>query len=121
MLMHRRPLHKHHGGLWEFPGGKVEAGENPGNALVRELAEELGIAVEPQHLHPAAFAETGATAPEGAIVILLYTLTAWSGDPAAQEAGADAEWFTAEEIGLLSRPPLDVALCQLVFGGADST
>ena len=41
-LMHRRPADKHHGGLWEFPGGKVETGETPRNALVRETEEELG-------------------------------------------------------------------------------
>ena len=42
-LMHRRPADKHHGGLWEFPGGKVETGETPRNALVREIEEELGL------------------------------------------------------------------------------
>ena len=45
-LMHRRPLHKHHGGLWEFPGGKLAAGETPEAALIRELREELAIEVE---------------------------------------------------------------------------
>ena len=44
-LMHRRPDHKHHGGLWEFPGGKVESGEDPEEALVREIREELGVEI----------------------------------------------------------------------------
>ena len=120
MLMHRRPLHKQHGGLWEFPGGKVEAGESPGNALIRELAEELGIGVEARNLHPVAFAEDGPGAPSRGIVILLYTLATWTGDPVAQEAGAQTGWFTAPEIARLARPPLDVALCRLLFGSADS-
>ena len=51
-LMHRRPADKHHGGLWEFPGGKVETGETPRNALVREIEEELGLVIEPAANQP---------------------------------------------------------------------
>lgn len=114
-LMHRRPLHKHHGGLWEFPGGKVEPGEMPTNALVRELAEELGVRVNPAKLIPASFAETPPADGNRGIVILLYTLSEWTGEPMALDAGAAIDWFTPREIAGLALPPLDRQLCRMVF------
>ena len=114
-LMHRRPAHKQHGGLWEFPGGKVEAGENPANALVRELHEELGIAVTAESLAPAAFAQTPPDHGGVAIVILLYTVTRWVGDPRALEPGAGLAWLLPGELATLNRPPLDVALTNILF------
>jgi len=113
-LMHRRPADKHHGGLWEFPGGKVEPGEMPDAALVREIREELGIAVDRAALAPAAFAQGPAGGAGPAIVILLYTAKRWRGEPAALEGG-EVAWFAAGEIAMLDRPPLDVALCDRLF------
>lgn len=109
-LMHLRPAHKQHGRMWEFPGGKVEPREIPRNALVREIAEELGIELEQASLIPAAFAE------DSKIVILLYTATGWSGEPCALDAGAQIGWFEPAEIEALPRPPLDIALCAQLFG-----
>ena len=108
-LMHRRPEHKHHGGLWEFPGGKVESHETPANALVREIEEELGIAIRADQLVPAGFAQEGESERERPIVILLYTCRQWDGSPQALEGGAIG-WFTAQEVHALDRPPLDIAL-----------
>ena len=115
VLMHRRPLHKDHGGLWEFPGGKVEADEIPRKALLRELAEELAISVDEDDLRPAAFAEEREQGGRKGIVILLYSVGAWSGDPVAQEEGAEVGWFLPDDLSRLARPPLDVLLCQRVF------
>ena len=84
-LMHRRPAHKHHGGLWEFPGGKVESGETPRAALVREVNEELGLTLAAPCLQPAAFAETPGERGEAGIVILLYSAPAPGAEPRALE------------------------------------
>ena len=114
-LMHRRPSHKQHGGLWEFPGGKVEVGETSVNALIRELREELGIDLSGFEVTPAAFAETRVGDGRDGTVILLYTIAAWPGEPAALEEGAELDWFTPEEICALERPPLDIELCDRIF------
>jgi 8-oxo-dGTP diphosphatase len=108
-------MHKHHGGLWEFPGGKVEPAETPARALLRELTEELGVAIEEGDLRPLAFAEASPESGHRAIVILLYRVTRWAGEPRALEEGAAIGWFLPEEVGRLDRPPLDVALCRLIF------
>ncbi|WP_345719750.1 (deoxy)nucleoside triphosphate pyrophosphohydrolase [Qipengyuania polymorpha] len=113
-LMHRRPDEKHHGGLWEFPGGKVETGENPPSALVREIREELGIVIDSRFLEPAGFAQEPAGARPAPIVILLYTCREWQGEPQALEGGA-VGWFTVREAGELDKPPLDIALAATLF------
>lgn len=113
-LMHQRPVGKHHAGLWEFPGGKVEAYEMPGESLVRELEEELGISCRSSDCTPAGFAEGGATVNAQALVILLYTVSVWQGEPQSLEGGA-VGWFTPDEVLALPKPPLDVMLAQRLF------
>lgn len=108
-LMHRRLAGTQHGGLWEFPGGKVEPSEMPIESLIRELHEELGITCHSAACQPVAFAEQPRTAVGPAIVILLYTVTGWEGEPAALE-GEAVGWFTPEEVFALAKPPLDVVL-----------
>lgn len=118
-LMHRRPLQKAHGGLWEFPGGKVEHAEIPVESLIRELHEELGITVKAHNCHPAGFAEEGRNSGESPIVILLYTVTQWEGEPRAMEGqddGGAVGWFTPEAIAALEKPPLDERLAAQLFG-----
>ena len=116
-LLQRRPLEKHHGGLWEFPGGKVEPGENPRKALVRELYEELTVAVDPGAVQPLLFAEEAPARDRPGIVILLYRVSAWQGKPVA-EAGADIGWFRLAEAGRLPMPPLDTVLLESLRSGA---
>jgi 8-oxo-dGTP diphosphatase len=109
-------LEKDHGGLWEFPGGKVEDTEFPVKALIRELREELGIAVRETDCWPSAFAESGVRIEAAPIVILLYTIACWEGTPAALEGG-EVRWFTAAEVRSLAKPPLDCDLAAQLFGG----
>lgn len=111
-LLHRRPPGKHHGGLWEFPGGKVEQGEMPGKALIRELSEELGIEVESCDLKPFTFAESDRDGSTAGLVIALYTVTKWRGEPRALDDGADIAWYGLEELPRLSKPPLDIVLAR---------
>ncbi|MEL6877652.1 MAG: (deoxy)nucleoside triphosphate pyrophosphohydrolase [Pseudomonadota bacterium] len=113
-LMHKRPLEKHHGGLWEFPGGKVELTENPRDAVIRELREELGISVLAQDCIAAGFAQEDEAIREKPIVILLYTIAKWEGVPTALEGGS-VGWFTPQEIDSLAKPPLDIALARQLF------
>ncbi len=114
VLMHQRPLAKHHGGLWEFPGGKVENGESPEAALARELAEELGIAVDSRDLERVAFATGPLERGDGALVILLYSCRKWQGDPRAIEGEAIA-WLDPRACNALDLAPLDrVLLADLV-------
>lgn len=110
ILMQRRPLGKHHGGLWEFPGGKVEAVETPRAALCRELHEELGIHVSEQNCQPVSFADTCGEDIRPAVTILLYLIEQWDGDAQALEGGA-LGWYALDEINQLPMPPLDVDLC----------
>jgi 8-oxo-dGTP diphosphatase len=113
-LMHRRPAHKQHGGLWEFPGGKVEPYETPAESLIRELDEELGITVDPGALVPSVFAQDKGDSRIHPIVILLYIVRNWEGEPRAIE-GEGIGWFTPAEILELEKPPLDVALAESLF------
>ena len=123
ICLQRRPAAKMHGGLWEFPGGKIEPGETPESALIREIAEELGITLDPANLVPAAFAGDGGDRTTGkpAVVILLYSCREWAGEPEAIEAEA-AAWFAPHEISALAMPPLDYplaeALIRLLAAGA---
>lgn len=110
-LMQRRPLAKHHGGLWEFPGGKVEHGETQQEALVRELEEELAIRAEQTGMKIAARAAEPPSGAAQGVVITLYTVLAWTGQP-RPEPGAELEWFHRDDIHGLAMPPLDAALLQ---------
>ncbi len=113
-LMQRRPFHKHHGGLWEFPGGKVEGSESPENALIREIIEELGVRLDPQQFAYVCSASGPGAAANSEIVISLYTTQVWQGSPLALEGG-ELGWFTAQDIIELEKPPIDAVLARQLF------
>jgi 8-oxo-dGTP diphosphatase len=108
-LLQKRPPGKRHGGLWEFPGGKVEPGETPLEALVREVNEELTITLVDCREHPVGRSEIEAGEGEPAIVITLYRIELWQGSP-RPEPGAEIGWFASGEVDRLPLPPLDRAL-----------
>jgi len=103
LLLQRRLAGKHHGGLWEFPGGKVEGGETPRAALVREIAEELDIVLECDDLRPSLLEEEGGEMP---VVLMLYTCARWSGDVRACQ-GQQWGWFRPDEAASLALAPMD--------------
>ena len=114
VLLARRPDGKHHGGLWEFPGGKVENGEIPRAALVREIAEELGLALEPDRLQPAHFAEEMQARQ---LVLFLYTSDQGVGEPVARD-GQAWDWFTLADAARLPLAPMDARLLAKLAAGA---
>jgi 8-oxo-dGTP diphosphatase len=107
VLVQQRPPGKQMGGLWEFPGGKVEPGETPEAALVRELDEELGIVVDIATLRPVAFSTHPANGRN--LILLLYMIRAWQGVPRAIEATA-LRWSMPAALRALPMPPADLPL-----------
>lgn len=100
ILLAQRPAHKHQGGKWEFPGGKVEPAEIPITALHRELHEELGIAV--QQAQP--LIKVRHVYPERAVLLDVWEVTAFTGEPHGRE-GQPVAWFAAEQLPTLEFPP----------------
>jgi 8-oxo-dGTP diphosphatase len=108
-LLQKRGPGGRHAGLWEFPGGKVEPGEIPEKALIREIDEELGVALDAASL---AFFGTAREESDGefpAIVMSLYTSGDFTGYPRGIQ-GQEWGWFTLAEAARLPLPPVDVEL-----------
>tara|TARA_R110000782_G_scaffold78276_5_gene155126 strand:+ start:3436 stop:3861 length:426 start_codon:yes stop_codon:yes gene_type:complete len=107
VLLQQRPEGKPMAGLWEFPGGKVEPGETPQAALIRELEEELGIATWESCLAPATFASE--PLGERDLLLLLYVCRKWQGMPQPRHASA-LKWVRPAEMFALPMPPADLPM-----------
>lgn len=118
VLVQQRPAGTAMAGLWEFPGGKVEPGETPEAALVRELAEELGIVVSAQALTPIAFASAPLDGKH--LLLLLYRCAAWGGVPRPLAAAA-LRWCAPAALRDLAMPPADLPFIAVLEAAASAT
>lgn len=107
VLVTQRPEGKSLAGLWEFPGGKLEAGERPEPALIRELSEELGIEVKEACLAPLTFASYAY--PEFHLLMPLYICRRWEGVVSSRE-GQGLKWVRPGKLRELAMPPADEPL-----------
>ena len=107
ILLAERPAGKSMAGLWEFPGGKIEAGERPEETLIRELKEELGIVVKEPCLAPLTFASHAY--PDFHLLMPLYVCRRWEGTVVAQE-GQQLKWVRPNKLRDYPMPPADEPL-----------
>jgi 8-oxo-dGTP diphosphatase len=107
VLLAQRPAGKPMAGLWEFPGGKIEAGERPEQTLIRELKEELGIVVKEDCLAPLTFASHAY--PDFHLLMPLYVCRRWEGTVTATE-GQQLAWVKPNRLRDYEMPPADVPL-----------
>ncbi|MGJ3259560.1 MAG: (deoxy)nucleoside triphosphate pyrophosphohydrolase [Rhodospirillales bacterium] len=111
VLIAKRPEGKAMAGLWEFPGGKVAAGELPETALVRELKEELGLDITESCLAPFTFASHAYA--DFHLLMPLYLCRIWKGQPAPLE-GQELKWVPPVRLGDYPMPPADKPLVALL-------
>jgi 8-oxo-dGTP diphosphatase len=111
VLLAQRPAGKSMAGLWEFPGGKVEAGETPERALIRELKEELGIDTWTSCLAPLTFASH--SYDDFHLLMPLFACRRWSGTPQPQE-GQSLAWVRARDLRDYPMPPADIPLIPIL-------
>jgi 8-oxo-dGTP diphosphatase len=117
VLLARRPEGKPMAGLWEFPGGKIEPGETPEQALVRELDEELGIRVARESLEPVTFASHAY--PDFHLLMALFRSTNWDGTPKPRE-GQAVKWVEPQALALHPAPAADIPLFRVLAGSKDA-
>lgn len=107
VLLAQRPAGKSMAGLWEFPGGKVEPGESPESALIRELREELGIETRQSCLAPLSFASHGYD--DFHLLMPLFACRLWDGIPLPRE-GQRLTWVRSADLSRYPMPPADLPL-----------
>ena len=111
VLLAQRPPGKSLAGLWEFPGGKVEPGETPELALIRELQEELGIDTWASCLAPLTFASH--SYPDFHLLMPLFACRKWQGIPTPQE-GQTLAWVRPQNLRDYPMPPADLPLIPIL-------
>lgn len=111
ILLAQRPEGKSMAGLWEFPGGKVEPGETPEHALIRELQEELGIDTWASCLAPLTFASH--SYENFHLLMPLFVCRKWQGQPRAMENQA-LKWVHARDLRNYPMPPADLPLIPIL-------
>ena len=112
VLLAQRPEGKSMAGLWEFPGGKVESGETPEAALIRELEEELGICTWQSCLAPLTFASHAYE--DFHLLMPLFACRKWQGVPQPQE-GQALKWVRKQDLRSYSMPVADLPLIPILY------
>jgi 8-oxo-dGTP diphosphatase len=107
ILIAKRPNKKHLSGFWEFPGVKVEKGESPENALVREVKEELNIDINNKCIAPLTFSEFNYE--NFHLLLLLYVCRRWEGEPMSMEKN-EIKWVKVNTLRQYKMPPADDSL-----------
>ena len=111
VLIAQRPKGKSMEGLWEFPGGKIESGETPEDALVRELYEELGIETWSSCLAPLTFASHGYS--DFHLLMPFFACRKWDGTPKSKE-GQNLKWVNVNNLKHFPMPPADIPLISVL-------
>lgn len=111
VLLNQRPEGKHLAGMWEYPGGKVESGESPERALIREIREELGVELCERCFAPLSFVSHAYE--EFQLLMLLYVAHRWEGIPQSRE-GQALTWKRPAEMRAMPMPPADVPLIHVL-------
>jgi len=115
VLLAQRPAGKSMAGLWEFPGGKVEAGERPEDTVIREMQEELGVSIKEACLAPFVFASH--SYPDFHLLMPLYLCRRWEGIPQPHE-GQKVAWVRPRDLAIdgtrYPMPPADAPLIPLI-------
>jgi 8-oxo-dGTP diphosphatase len=107
VLIAKRPAHVHQGGLWEFPGGKLEQGESPGQALARELLEELGIQVRTARQ----LIRVRHDYPDKSVLLDVWRVEEYTGFPVGRE-GQPLEWVAPGDLGKFAFPAANIPIIQ---------
>lgn len=115
LLVTQRPEGKHLAGTWEFPGGKVDEGETPEFALMRELEEELGIETRPCCFAPVGFVSHSYESFH--LLMPLFICRVWRGIPKGME-GQAIKWIRPQELYSLEMPPADLPLIEPLINAA---
>ena len=111
LLLAKRPEGKSMAGLWELPGGKIEASETPEAALIREMREELNVDLSAETLKPLTFASHAYE--KFHLVMPVFLATKWSGEPVPQE-GQTLAWKRPDELKSLPAPAADIPLFDFI-------
>ena len=110
LLIAQRPLHVPQGGLWEFPGGKLESNESAEDALVREIREEIGLEV----LNARFLGEISHQYPDKKVELLVFHVSEFTGTPACLEGQLAVKWMDKEQLNPQDFPEANCAIFKLL-------